>query len=59
LGTVVKAAEFLQAHNIPWPPVMTEIIDILMTHREAMEAASGDTIAEVRLLPPPDPTSTS
>ena len=51
LDVVVKAAELLLALNVPWPPVVTEIIDILVADSEAIGAALGNTDAEVRLVP--------
>lgn len=51
LVAIVKAAEFLHAYNVPWPAVVTEIIDILVAHGEAISAVSGNANAEARLLP--------
>ena len=51
LVAIVKAAEFLHAYNVPWPPVVTEIIDILVAHGEAISAVSGKADVEARLLP--------
>ncbi|MCJ2014316.1 hypothetical protein [Methylobacterium sp. J-076] len=45
LEAVVKAAEFLHAHNVPWPAVVTEIIDMLVAQKEAIGLAAGDTAA--------------
>lgn len=50
LEAVVKAAEFLQRHNMPWPAVVTQVIDGLVTQMEGIRAGSSET--EVRLLPP-------
>lgn len=51
LVAIVKAAEFLHAYNVPWPAVVTEIIDILVAHGEAISAISGNANAEAQLLP--------
>ena len=44
LEAVVKAAEFLQEHKIPWPAVITEVIDILVAQMEAVRAETGSCI---------------
>ncbi len=43
LEAVVKAAEFLHARNLPWPTVVTEVIDNLVAQMEGIRAASGET----------------
>jgi len=48
LDVVVKAAELLLALNVPWPTVVTEVIDILVADGEAIGATLGKTTAEVR-----------
>lgn len=51
LDVVVKAAELLLALNVPWPSVVTEIIDILVAESGAIGAALGNAKAEVWLVP--------
>ena len=51
LIAIVKAAEFLHAYNVPWPAVVSEIIDILVAHGEAISAVPGNANAEAPLLP--------
>ena len=45
LEAVVKAAEFLQEHNMPWPAVVTEVIDILIAQMKTVREESGQTKA--------------
>lgn len=51
LEAVVKAAEFLQEHGMPWPAVVTEVIDILVAQLEAVRAETGRSQLKVRLPP--------
>lgn len=51
LEAVVKAAEFLQEHSMPWPAVVTEVIDILVAQAEAIRAETAQPQLEVRLPP--------
>ena len=51
LDVVVKAAELLLALSVPWPRVVTEIIDILVADSEAIGPALANAKAEVRLVP--------
>ena len=53
LEAVVKAGEFLHAHNVPWPAVVTEVIDGLVAQMEAVRAASGDVEIRPPALPKP------
>lgn len=55
LEAVVKAAEFLHAHNVPWPAVVSEVIDGLVAQMEGIRAQAGD--AEVCLQPSQKPSS--
>lgn len=48
---VIKAAEFLHEHGMPWPAVVTEVIDILVAQVEAVRAETGPSQLEVRLPP--------
>ncbi|WP_267361669.1 MULTISPECIES: hypothetical protein [unclassified Methylobacterium] len=50
LEAVVKAAEFLQKHDMPWPGVVTEVIDGLVAEMDGVRADSSDM--GVRMLPP-------
>jgi len=51
LDVVMKAAELLLALNVPWPTVVTEVIDILVADSEAIGATLSNAKAEVRLVP--------
>ena len=51
LDVVVKAAELLLALNVPWPAVVTEIIDILVMDSEAVGVALGAANAEIQPVP--------
>jgi hypothetical protein len=59
LDVVVKAAELLLTLNVPWPAVVTEIIDILVAHGEAISVVLGNANAEARRLPTSEPPSSS
>lgn len=57
LEAVVKAAEFLHAHNVPWPAVVSEVIDGLVAQMEGVRAQPGD--AKVCLPPFQQPSCAS
>lgn len=45
LEAVVKAAEFLRAHTVPWSAVVSEIIGHLVAQMEGIRAQPGNAKA--------------
>lgn len=50
LEAIVKAAEFLHERKVPWPTVVTEVIDILAAQMEIIRAAPPEAEVDGRLL---------